>query len=788
MCYASATSKAPPQAQPQALPMVQPLSVPAPTVFPGTAVPPAAPAFFSKACHPSRPKGCPLDAQLSGGHAGFAPSAVPSQPPVAAAMPVNMVPQSAGGQVVTGNTLTYDEYHRRLTIIYSVHNAEKVSTVDYLLRKYEGVEDTLYQKVCAKYHVDPINPDASLRSAPPPWATAAAAAAVPVSPTVPQAPLPPPPPPPPLGGLPGVPVCVSSSTSAAALAVAQLAAASGPPPAVCPTAIATTVPGVLGNTAAAPLPPPPGAQAVAAACGVAAPTPEAQAAAALSDPNATMDDACAAGAIQALLGDDDEEEDEYDPFSSIPVAKLKDNAEIMMEIDIFLIGDDTHFFDDENNGSYATGLSAERGGDVLNRVVPVSQAAAAAKVATAPGVAAEPEAARTAREKELETLRQIAEVITELAAPEADAVEAEIGPNGEVEMASAEEVARELQAAGMVVEGSDTEAETEEEEEEAKDDSTKDEGSAGSTAEAADAAVVTEAVTDAALAASLRKAAASEGAAGGTAAPAAVVKPATAGNATATVAGGAAASVEGVGSVALKDAYGGGVEAVEDSGSEDDSSGDDSDSEGSESSSSSSEDEDEEEEEPPADPNKLQGPPSPRNMIVRAIFKALDPNNTGLVASEQMERFATLNGFDGPQEEWSEEFESLCKEWDVDPTVGFTEVRFAKFVNDESDQGCYCDDKELKKILGKLRKLGEADAAPAAKAQARSAKVSQAVGAAVSSSAAPAAVAAPGFAVAPTAATAAAGVASKTRSRVEALQADAEALPSQPRKRARTEA
>lgn len=62
-----------------------------------------------------------------------------------------------GGVVPAGgnNRFTIAEYRERLVAIYTVHKPDHVPRVEYLLRKYTGQEEFLYQSVCSKYRVDP---------------------------------------------------------------------------------------------------------------------------------------------------------------------------------------------------------------------------------------------------------------------------------------------------------------------------------------------------------------------------------------------------------------------------------------------------------------------------------------------------------------------------------------------------------------------------------------------------------------------------------------------------------
>merc|ERR1712176_1750956 len=91
-----------------------------------------------------------------------------------------------------------------------------------------------------------------------------------------------------------------------------------------------------------------------------------------------------------------------------------------------------------------------------------------------------------------------------------------------------------------------------------------------------------------------------------------------------------------------------------------------------------------------------------RDRAVRAIFRALDASFTGRVAIDAMLKFATLNGFDGSSEDWAEEYNSLCREWQVDAGEGFDEDIFAKLVNDKSEKGCFCSDQDLRSMFQKV--------------------------------------------------------------------------------------
>jgi len=67
-----------------------------------------------------------------------------------------------------------------------------------------------------------------------------------------------------------------------------------------------------------------------------------------------------------------------------------------------------------------------------------------------------------------------------------------------------------------------------------------------------------------------------------------------------------------------------------------------------------------------------------------------------------MRRFATLNGFEGTDEEWREEHSSLCSQWQVSPSEGFSEEVFTQLVNDQTERGCYCSNQELWDLFKKV--------------------------------------------------------------------------------------
>lgn len=99
---------------------------------------------------------------------------------------------------------------------------------------------------------------------------------------------------------------------------------------------------------------------------------------------------------------------------------------------------------------------------------------------------------------------------------------------------------------------------------------------------------------------------------------------------------------------------------------------------------------------------------SARRLLVERTFKALLVNasqgNSALSAS-MMRRFAIATGYQGDEEAWTAEFPEICKDLGCDSSHGVTLEAFEAFVNDESEDGCYCEDQELARFIQEFRNL-----------------------------------------------------------------------------------
>merc|ERR1712070_748747 len=68
----------------------------------------------------------------------------------------------------------------------------------------------------------------------------------------------------------------------------------------------------------------------------------------------------------------------------------------------------------------------------------------------------------------------------------------------------------------------------------------------------------------------------------------------------------------------------------------------------------------------------------------------------------EMRGFADLTGFDGSDDEWSEEFSYLCLEHVAESGIDF--ALFENLVNDTSGNGCHCTNDELKDMASEMNR------------------------------------------------------------------------------------
>ncbi|CAE7512190.1 retsat [Symbiodinium natans] len=89
-----------------------------------------------------------------------------------------------------------------------------------------------------------------------------------------------------------------------------------------------------------------------------------------------------------------------------------------------------------------------------------------------------------------------------------------------------------------------------------------------------------------------------------------------------------------------------------------------------------------------------------RPEVKSTLFSCLDQDGDRRLNRAEMKTFAELTGFEGTDEDWAGEFEVLCEAQGCDFTA------FSRLIDDDSDDGLYCDDSELADMLNQLLMSG----------------------------------------------------------------------------------
>lgn len=89
-----------------------------------------------------------------------------------------------------------------------------------------------------------------------------------------------------------------------------------------------------------------------------------------------------------------------------------------------------------------------------------------------------------------------------------------------------------------------------------------------------------------------------------------------------------------------------------------------------------------------------------REALKRRLFRRCDADCDGVLKQAEMRELAALVGFEGTDDEWREEYEQLCSEHGIRPEHGVPEGSVLALLDDDSDTGCFCTDKELRLLLG----------------------------------------------------------------------------------------
>mmetsp|Transcript_108916 Transcript_108916/g.308024 ORF Transcript_108916/g.308024 Transcript_108916/m.308024 type:complete len:686 (+) Transcript_108916:3-2060(+) len=91
-----------------------------------------------------------------------------------------------------------------------------------------------------------------------------------------------------------------------------------------------------------------------------------------------------------------------------------------------------------------------------------------------------------------------------------------------------------------------------------------------------------------------------------------------------------------------------------------------------------------------------------RAKLIRSVFEGCDFDRDGCLNEQEMRVISNHLGFEGKDEEWTDEFGLLCRDNHADPARGVDLVLAERLLNDRTDSGCYCSDEELRSLLAKL--------------------------------------------------------------------------------------
>lgn len=89
-----------------------------------------------------------------------------------------------------------------------------------------------------------------------------------------------------------------------------------------------------------------------------------------------------------------------------------------------------------------------------------------------------------------------------------------------------------------------------------------------------------------------------------------------------------------------------------------------------------------------------------RTDVKSTLFSCLDQDGDRRLNRAEMKKFAEMTGFEGTDADWAGEFEVLCE------PQGCDFAAFSRLIDDDSDDGLYCEDAELADMLNQLLMSG----------------------------------------------------------------------------------
>lgn len=97
-----------------------------------------------------------------------------------------------------------------------------------------------------------------------------------------------------------------------------------------------------------------------------------------------------------------------------------------------------------------------------------------------------------------------------------------------------------------------------------------------------------------------------------------------------------------------------------------------------------------------------------RTSLKRKLFALWDQDRDGALKKPELLKLARATGFDGTEEEWNTEYPEMCAEKGCSTETGLSEEAVMTLFDDDSDNGCYLSNEDLKEILSEAGALTEA--------------------------------------------------------------------------------
>jgi hypothetical protein len=94
------------------------------------------------------------------------------------------------------------------------------------------------------------------------------------------------------------------------------------------------------------------------------------------------------------------------------------------------------------------------------------------------------------------------------------------------------------------------------------------------------------------------------------------------------------------------------------------------------------------------------GASSSRQALKRRLFQKCDKDRDGFLNKAAMRELAEDVGFEGSEEDWTEEYQLLCAEHHLTAEGGIPENIIMNVLEDKSELGLYCTDQEIRQLLG----------------------------------------------------------------------------------------